>query len=391
MKLLWASNFSMDSAYAIQSHLLVPRLIAAGHDVHVLELTNGSSKPRQIAGINVLPIGKDPLGSDSILEHFRRGGFHAVVSMIDPWGMNASVMKQVPWFPFAPIDTTPVAPRNAEVLKACVRPIALTQDGAKQLRVEQHDPLYIPHGYDPAIWKPADRAAARAALGIPEHVFFAAFVGVNDSLPSRKGIGELLLGWQMFRRAHEDVLLYLHTDPQGNIPYRGDYAGIDIPVMLKTLSLHNDHSILLCDTFRYRTQCIPAAELAQIAAAADVLVLPGKGEGFGVPIIEFAACGTPAIVTDFGSMAELASQMGGLKISFGFDWGWLNAVTARASIPSLVNALETAYQERGTDAATKRRQAAIDGAQAYSIDRVFLEHALPTFEQIAELALEAGR
>lgn len=391
MKLLWLSNYSYDSAYSIQSHLLIPRLKACGHDVQVLELTQGRAKPRVVNGVNILPVGKDPLGSDSVLEHFRRGGFHAAVSLVDPWGLQPAIMRQIPWFPFAPIDTRPVSPRNVEALKGCVRPIALTQDGARELQNAGLTPLYLPHGYDPTIWHPADRAAAREALGIDPNVFFAAFIGVNDSLPSRKGIAELLFAWQPFRREHEDVLLYLHSDPEGNIPERGEHGGIDIGAMLRTLQLHDDPSIKLADVFRYRTQSIPSAELARVAAAADVLVLPSKGEGFGVPIIEFAACGTPSIVTNFGSMAELAGQMGGQLLRFEPDWGWQNAMTAKALIPAIADALENAYQERGTPNAAARRQAALNGAQAYAIDRVFIEHGVQTFEAIAELALGAMR
>ncbi len=304
-------------------------------------------------------------------------------------------MSQVPWFPYSPIDTLPISPRNLESLKAATRPIALTRWAEEQLKgaggLGIPAPLYLPHGYDPSIWHPQDRAQARAALGIAEHAFFAAFVGVNDSLPSRKGIAELLFAWQIFRSEHEDALLYLHTDPMGNIPETGGHGGIDIPLMMKTLQLDADPSIKLADTFRYRTQSIPSQELAQVAAAADVLVLPSKGEGFGVPIIEFAACGTPAIVTNFGSMAELASQMGGQLLPFELDWGWQNAMTAKVLIPAIVESLEKAYAERGTGAAAGRRTAAIMGAQAYNIDRVFMEHGINVFEAIAEATLGRGK
>lgn len=387
MKLLWLSNFSSDSAYAIQAQLLIPRIKALGHDVHVLELAQGRFKSRLVNGVNVLPIGKDHFGSDVLLEHFNRGGFHAVVSLIDPWGLNPEIMKQVPWFPFAPTDTMPSSPRNLNALAACVRPIAITQWGKSVLKADNLDALYLPHGYDSNVWKPQDRSAARAALGIPDNIFFAAFVGVNDSLPSRKGIAELLFAWQMLRHEHEDILLYLHTDPIGNIPETGAHGGIDIPVMMKSLLLHNDHSIKLVDPFRYRTQSIPNVELAQVAAAADVLVLPGKGEGFGVPIIEFAACGTPAIVTNFGSMAELAGQMGGQMLHFEADWGVMNAMTVKASIPALAQALERAYNERGTQPAFDRRDKAISGAQAYNIDRVFQEHGIGVLDAIADLTI----
>lgn len=391
MRILWLSNFSSDSAYAIQSHLLIPRLQACGHEIAVLELTNGKSKPRMVNGLNILPVGKDPLGSDVVLEHFHRGGFHAVISLVDPWGMNPELLKQVPWYPFAPIDTQPVSPRNLKALAGATRPIALTQWGAQELRVAGFDPLYLPHGFDSSIWKPGSREQARAALGIQPNVFFAAFVGVNDSLPSRKGIAELLFAWHMFCQEHDDILLYLHTDPQGLIPEKGEYGGIDIPAMMNGLQLASDARIKLVDIFRYRTFSIPHHELATVAQAADVLVLPGKGEGFGVPIIEFAAAGTPAIVTNFGSMAELAAQMGGQLVHFFPDWGWQNAMTARATIPAIFDALEVAYKERGTPAAQARREAARQGAQAYNIDRVFMEHGIPVMNTIAEMTMEAVR
>lgn len=406
MKILWVSNFSSNSAYALQSHLYIPHLMACGHDVLVLELTLGRSRARSQylrnphAGmpgqpdtfeVKILPTGKDPFGSDVMLEHFKRGGFHAVISLVDPWGMNPEIMRQVPWFAFSPVDTMPVSPRNAAALSACKRPIALTRWGQEELRKANFDALYLPHGYDPNIWKPSDRNVARETLGIPPGIFFAAFVGMNDSLPSRKGLAELLFAWQIICHDHEDMLLYLHTDPQGNIPERGEYGGIDVAAQLKTLRLDTDPRVKLVDVHRYRTYSIPQSELALIANAADVLVLPGKGEGFGIPIIEFAATGTPSIVTNFGSMAELAGQMSGKLLPFEPDWGWQNAMTARPLVGAIAGALESAYQERHTAAGGARREAALQGAQAYNIDRVFMEYGIPVLDALAEAVLEAVR
>jgi glycosyltransferase involved in cell wall biosynthesis len=394
MRLLWLSNFSSPSAYALQSRLYIPRIKACGHDVTVLELANGRFPARIVEGVDILPVGKDPLGSDTILEHFRRGGFHAVISLVDPWGMNPDVMKHVPWFPFSPIDTMPVSPRNVRSLSASTRPIAITRWGQAEIAKIPglpHAPLYLPHGFDPAVFKPIDRAKAREALGIPPNVFFAAFVGVNDSLPSRKGLDALLFVWQAFCHSRDDVLLYLHTDPQGNIPEVGERGGVDVDAMLTMLNMRDDPRIKLADVHRYRTFSIPHSELALIASAADVLINPGAGEGFGVPIIEFAACGTPAIVTNFGSMAELADQMGGQLLNFEPTWSYMNAMTARVLFGELMSALEKAYSERGTPAAQERRNAALKGAQTYNIDRVFHEHGIPVLETIAEMTMEAVR
>ena len=49
----------------------------------------------------------------------------------------------------------------------------------------------------------------------------------------------------------------------------------------------------------------PPEYMAALYNAADVLLASSMTEGFGIPIIEAQACGTPVIVTDFASMPEL--------------------------------------------------------------------------------------
>ena len=40
-------------------------------------------------------------------------------------------------------------------------------------------------------------------------------------------------------------------------------------------------------------------------------VFPSLNEGFGLPVVESIACGTPVITSDFGSMREIADAGGG--------------------------------------------------------------------------------
>ena len=65
--------------------------------------------------------------------------------------------------------------------------------------------------------------------------------------------------------------------------------------------------------------------IEDISAAADSLlwcayrlarftVFPSLNEGFGLPVVESIACGTPVITADFGSMREIAAQGGALMI-----------------------------------------------------------------------------
>lgn len=55
---------------------------------------------------------------------------------------------------------------------------------------------------------------------------------------------------------------------------------------------------------------LEAEDLVTAYNAADVLVLPSFSEGFGLPVIEALACGTPVAVSDRGSLPEVAGEAG---------------------------------------------------------------------------------
>lgn len=53
---------------------------------------------------------------------------------------------------------------------------------------------------------------------------------------------------------------------------------------------------------------VPAEDLPALYAGADLFVLPSLTEGFGLPIIEAMACGTPVIASRVGSVPEVAGD-----------------------------------------------------------------------------------
>ena len=55
---------------------------------------------------------------------------------------------------------------------------------------------------------------------------------------------------------------------------------------------------------------LPDADLALIYNLACVFVLPSLREGFGLPVLEAMACGTPVIVSDRASLPEIAGTAG---------------------------------------------------------------------------------
>jgi glycosyltransferase involved in cell wall biosynthesis len=56
------------------------------------------------------------------------------------------------------------------------------------------------------------------------------------------------------------------------------------------------------------TGYVPDEELPALYAAADALLMPSLYEGFGFPLLEAMACGTPVVCSRASSLPELAGD-----------------------------------------------------------------------------------
>ena len=131
----------------------------------------------------------------------------------------------------------------------------------------------IPNGLDPDLYQPLPRAAARQALGLPPDKKLMLFSAMNAGRDRNKGQHLLLpalravaaAGW-----AQRAELLIAGetaptTPPDCALPVR--YLGV----------LRDDHA------------------MAQLYAAADLVVAPSLSETFSNTILEALACGTPVV------------------------------------------------------------------------------------------------
>lgn len=384
MNILWCSAYTAPTGYGNQARLFVPRLKALGHKIAVLEVGNSYRTPYELDGVKIIPMHHDPLGNDVVAGYVSQLEIDAVVTLVDVWKFAPAVWSKFPCFPWCPVDHSPVPPAVKDFLEAITRPIAMSKFGADEMRQAGLDPLYLPHAIDPAIFQPQDKGAARHALGFDEDAFIAMFIGVNDSVPSRKGIPELLVAWKFFVRQHPDAKLYLHTLMQGNLPL-GATGGVRIDALIKTLDIPQS-SIIMPDQQQMRGH-IPAAKIARLYAAADVLVQPSRGEGFCVPLIEAQACGTPVIATDFSAQRE--NVLAGWRVGYEAEWSWQHSFWAKPGIADLTDALEEAYQHRNDSTI---RAAAAKSAAQYHIDTVCKQHLEPVLQHIGEdvLAMSAA-
>lgn len=384
MKILWASNFSAQSAYAQQSRLFVPHINKSGHPITVFELSSGVSRPYDWQGIPIIGVGQDALGNDMIKAYVAQHQIDAVITLVDVWRFTPAVWQEIPFYPWTPIDHHPIPPHVMPPLKAARRVVAMSKFGRDELADSKMNPLYCPLAFDPEIFHPREdtsRGTTRKAMGIGDDTFLVTFVGVNDSTPNRKGIPEMLMAWKLFIQEHPNSVLYLHTLVHGNLPMNS-IGGVKIDTLVAELGIPG-HTLRMVDQHRYKAGIISQGEVADIMGAADAQILLSRGEGFGVPLIEAQAVGTPVITTRFAAQQELVQA--GWLVDYESEWGWQDAVVAKAGVMDAVDKLTMAYNARGNMAL---RKVATAGIQGYAIDRVMRTHMLPTLDKIAEDVME---
>ena len=271
-----------------------------------------------------------------------------------------------------PVDHDPAPPAVLDFFAATgAVPIAMSRFGQERLR--GFDPLYVPHGVATDVYRPQPRAEVTRRGGIPRDAFVVGIVAVNKGAPSRKSLAEMIEAFAIFRARHDDAILYLHTELQGQ------HQGTHLPSLLDELGVPEE-AVLVVDQSRYLFHPFTPEEMAATYSSLDVLMNASMGEGFGLTVLEAQACGVPAIVTDFTAMSEVCGA--GWKVGYERHWTDQASWQARPHVEEIVESLEECY---ALDEQSRRELSARarEHALAYDADRVLAEHWLPALEEVA--------
>lgn len=378
MRILWHSNAPhVGSGYGQQTALFAPRLANAGHEVALSAFYGVSGAVTSYRGLDVYPGYADPFGGDVLVRHALQHfiGDYAqgwVLTLCDVWALNAPGLEQLNVASWVPVDHAPVPPAVwAFFQRTGAVPIAMSRFGEEQLRGVGLDPLYVPHGVDLEVLKPVDPGWLRGQLDVPEDAFLVGMVAANKGRsPSRKAFGQALQAFAHLRRRDPLAFLYLHTDRDGIVD------GVNLPRLAAACGIPEE-AIRYVDQYEYRLG-LPASHLASVYSGLDVLLNASMGEGFGVPIIEAQACGTPVIVSEFSAMPELVGAGWTVKGQASWDAAQ-DAWLFEPSVASIITALEQARKQRGSE---KLRARALAKAVEYDADRVCSEFWLPALERL---------
>ena len=223
----------------------------------------------------------------------------------------------------------------------------------------------------------------------------------------RKAFPEQMLAFAAFRRRHPEAILMLHSlaaapgalDLQAIASRAGypvaraiektqqaeaqaaDARRANAQAMVAKAGIMD--SVKFADQYAYLTGMLRPEAMAAWMSAADIGSSCSYGEGFGIPIVEFQASGTPVAVTDATAMPEVAGP--GWKVKGEPFWNSAHAAWWTRPSPE---AITEAYEEAWSQAAG-RREASREFAVQYDADRVLTEHWKPALDAIMERAHSA--
>ena len=380
-RVAWYSNAChIPSGYGTQTAQVVHRLVKAGHEV-ALSANHGASVMMNCAhGHPIFPEGLVRYSMDSAPEQMsswigEAPGFGVV--LFDLWPLlGVQGFNEINLACWTPVDHDPVPPQVIKFLRDGQHyAIAMSRFGEDRLLKAgqpREELTYIPHAIDRTVFFDKGKEA-REVMGIPADAFLVVTNAANRGrIPVRKGFGEMVDAMAPLMADRPDVCWMIHTEPNGlsegvNIPRLVAQAGIDSN---RVRYPHPQH---------YRNG-IPDTALAAMYSAADALLLLSMGEGFGIPVVEAQACGTPAVVSDFSAQPELLGP-NGKKVPVQKVWDeYQGSYFGIANTRGGYLALAELYDETrggGVD------RAAISAAMApYDADEVFASSWAPLVERM---------
>ena len=301
LRILIASNGpNTNTGYGIPARHMLGLLKADGYEVACQAFYGVQGGSINWNDIQIYPAQSEPFGWDVIGHHAKDFNADLVITLIDNWCLPLDYGQRFDarWLAWFPVDGTPAPQASVESAKRCDYPAVFSKDGVEQMAAAGVDVEYLPYGVDCSVFKPGDKAAARDELEIPQDIFLAVTVAANKGYPARKAWPELLQGFKLFSENVSEARLYLHTR---RTPI--SKQGIYFDPLLKAVGLDNG-KVSFADPQALAIG-VPNEDLATLYQAADVMLLPSMGEGFGLPIAEAQACGCPVITQRCSSMPEL--------------------------------------------------------------------------------------
>jgi len=190
-------------------------------------------------------------------------------------------------------------------IRRCAGLIIASRDELQRVRTCYHVPrtkiarIFNPIDLD--AWRPLERAAARAELGIPSKASVVAWHG--RVAVRAKGLDLLLTAWEHICRLRPERDLRLLLVGSGD----------EAPELRRLLATTGLAGVFWVDQFVHDPSAIQ-----RYLSAADAYAFASRHEAFPVALIEAMACGLPVVATGVGGVVDILESgeaAGGVLVS----------------------------------------------------------------------------
>jgi glycosyltransferase involved in cell wall biosynthesis len=342
-----------------------------GHEVLISTYWGISGGATQWNGMTILPGFGANYCSQSLYQHSKFFNPNLIITLGDVWVMDPKLLSELPIAHWLPSDCRPMSQADSNVVGASgAELIAMSQFGFRNFVQAGYNPVYVPHAIDTKQFKPLpNRSVLREACGLNDEQFV---IGLNQANNDaiRKAIPEQMLAFAQFADNHPEALMTLHTGVHQD-------GGQDLEAVAENLGILD--KVRVVDQYRYAAGMITQDDLNEWYNVIDVLGATVFGEGFGLPIVEAQACGTPVITTGASSMEEvnqLGIQVTGQPFWNGVHKAWWIA----PSVTQVAAAYEQAFEDRKSVDSRKLRRF----AQSYDKDKVAKKYMAPAVDELLE-------
>lgn len=384
LKILIHSNGPMvPSGYGRQTALAVRQLIGLGHEVAVSAFHGVTGQIIDWYGTPVYPAGQQPFGIDVLLPHADHFGADLIITLMDTWKLMplvdtlARVLKLdgAPRLAcWTPVDCDPLGLGDRLVLERTgAIPIAMSRHGQAMMeRAGLTGVRYVPHSVDTAIYRPLPDGGQnlRQETGTDPTGFVIGICAANKDA-FRKAWAEQFEAFSIHLRQWPDSMLWVHTIADG----RG-VGGHNLKAMAAAMGIA--HATRWTDDYAQITGLIDDDDMVQWYNAIDLLSSCSYGEGFGLPIIEAQACGTPAIATRASSMTELATAL----VSGSRWWNAVHESWWERPDPHNIASMYNQYRRYHADADYGAPEDDAERVAQYDVDEVARRHWKPLLDDL---------